>query len=110
MLAGITIPNVLRATQATTRNQTKVNQAWVVCGLERYRLAHCNYPENLEALVPQFLDKLPHDVIGGGPLKYRRTDDGKFRLYSVGWDEQDNGGTPGKDSDSGDWVWTTAAK
>ena len=40
------------------------------------------------------IEKLPHDIINGQPLHYRRTDDGQFVLYSVGWDEKDDGGVP----------------
>jgi hypothetical protein len=31
--------------------------------------------------------------------------DGKFRLYSVGWNLKDDGGTTTKDHAEGDWVW-----
>jgi hypothetical protein len=58
--------------------------------------------------VPAFISPLPQDVITGEPYKYRRTDDGQFILYSVGWDEKDDGGVPGKtewDYKQGDWVW-----
>lgn len=72
--------------------QTQVDLARVAIALERYQLAHGNYPETLEALVPQFITKLPHDVINGQPLKYRRTNDGSFILYSIGWNEKDDGG------------------
>ncbi len=64
----------------------------IACALERYHLAHGEYPETLDALMPQFMEKMPHDIIGGQPLHYRRTDDGKFLLYSVGWNETDDGG------------------
>jgi hypothetical protein len=86
--------------------------ARVACVLERYRLAHGEYPESLDALAPQFIGKLPHDIINGQPLHYRRTDDGKFVLYSVGWNETDDSGTvvflksgSAVDRDKGDWVW-----
>jgi len=49
---------------------------------------------------------LPHDVVTGDSLKYRRTADGRFLLYSVGWNEKDDDG----DSDKGDWVWPVAIK
>jgi hypothetical protein len=90
--------------------------ARVAIGLERYRLAHGEYPESLDALAPQFFDKLPHDVINGQPLHYRRTSDGQFVLYSVGWNETDDGGVVGLhkdgrvDRDTGDWVWRYPAK
>lgn len=115
-LATIALPNYTRATQTTARNQTKLKQALVVCALKRYRLTHGGYPANLGALVPQFVEELPRDVIGGQPLKYRRTDDGQFVLYSVGWNEQDDGGQVVLDKDGsadrekGDWVWPLATK
>jgi hypothetical protein len=96
--------------------QSQVNLARVACALERFRLAHGNYPETLDALAPQFIEKLPHDIINGQPLHYRRTDDGQFVLYSVGWNETDDGGQvaltkSGRvDSDHGDWVWQYPAK
>jgi len=109
ILARIAIPNFGRAIQTTAQNQTKANQALIVCGLERYRLAHGNYPEALDALVPLFVEKLPPDIIGGQPLKYRRTADGKFLLYSIGWNEKDDGGQVVHNKDGSvvndDWVW-----
>jgi len=53
-------------------------------------------------------------------LKYQRNGDGRFLLYSVGWNEKDDGGqvvrhggstsggegsTRGVDITKGDWVW-----
>jgi hypothetical protein len=62
----------------------------------------------VEALTPPFISHLPNDVIGGQPYKYHRTEDGQFVLYSVGWNEKDDDGVPGKtlfDDTEGDWVW-----
>jgi hypothetical protein len=92
--------------------QVQLDEARVACALERYRLAHGNYPETLAALEPQFIQNAPVDIFSGQPLKYRRADDGKFILYSVGWNEKDDGGKVvmyqgGKpqDFEKGDWVW-----
>ncbi len=63
-LVAVAVPNFTKATQTTAHNQTLVNEAQIVCALERYRLTHGNYPETLDALVPQFIEKLPHDIIG----------------------------------------------
>lgn len=71
--------------------QACVDLARVAIGLERYKLAHGSYPESVEVLAPQFIHQLPHDVIGGQPLKYRRTND-NFVLYSIGWNGKDDGG------------------
>ena len=101
-LATAANPNISRAMLTTARNQTLVHEALIACALERYRLAHNSYPETLDALVPQFLAQIPPDIIGGQPLHYRRTNEGKFLLYSIGWNEKDDGGKPGSDDD---WVW-----
>jgi len=107
----ISTPNYLRAWQATAHGQTQVNQALIVCALERYHLAHGDYPEKLESLMPQYLDDVPHDVIGGQPPHYRRAADGTFVLYSIGWSGRDHNGAPGNaiyqpySFTDGDWIW-----
>lgn len=108
LLARIAIPNELKAWQTTAYNQTLVNEAQIACALERYHVAHGEYPETLDALAPQFIETIPHDLIGGQPLLYRRTEDGKFLLYSVGWNETDDGGQKPPhltEYTQGDWVW-----
>jgi len=93
--------------------QEATDLARIACALERYRLVQGEYPEALGLLAPQYIDKIQHDIIGGKPLHYRRTVDGKYLLYSVGWNEADDAGKLGRprpDSDHidlwlGDWVW-----
>jgi hypothetical protein len=110
-VAAIVIPNYTRAIVTFAHSQTLANEAQVVCALERYRLAHNQYPESLEALIPLFMEKLPRDVIDGEPLHYRRQANGTFLLYSVGWNETDDGGQVAlkkdgsEDREKGDWVW-----
>jgi hypothetical protein len=104
--------------------EASVDLARTAVALERYRLARGEFPETLDALVPKFIAAVPHDVIGGQPLKYRREADGRFVLYSVGWNETDDGGTivlkenserraetpMSIDLEKGDWVWEYPAK
>ncbi|HEV2436543.1 MAG TPA: hypothetical protein VG077_11150 [Verrucomicrobiae bacterium] len=120
-IAAIAIPNFAKAWQTAAYHQTMVNEAQIACAMERYRLVHGEYPLTLNVLTPQFIEKLPHDIIGGRPsqgpgsasqpLHYRRMSNGKFLLYSVGWNETDDKGqvAPMKDGRSdleiGDWVW-----
>ena len=110
-VAAIVIPNYTRAIVTFAHSQTLANEAQVVFALERYRLAHNQYPESLEALIPLFMEKLPRDVIDGEPLHYRRQANGTFLLYSVGWNETDDGGQVAlkkdgsEDREKGDWVW-----
>jgi hypothetical protein len=113
ILERMLMPALGRAVKNFAYAQSSVDLARTAIALERYRLAHGEYPESLDALAPQFIAKVPHDVIGGQPLKYRREANGLFTLYSVGWNETDDGGvvvfkesSPDRvDVDKGDWVW-----
>ena len=87
--------------------QTAANQAALACALEQYHLANGNYPASLQSLVPDLMPTIPHDVVGGQDYRYRQVDADHFVLYSIGWNEKDDGGTPGESlfSREGDWVW-----
>ncbi|HTV62998.1 MAG TPA: hypothetical protein VMH30_10575, partial [Verrucomicrobiae bacterium] len=111
------LPDLSAAVKKFAYAQESVDLARVAIALERYRLAMGMYPESLDALSPRFMDEIPHDIIGGEPLHYERTNDGQFILYSVGWNGRDDGGVVvyrkgGKvvDTDQGDWVWRYPAK
>jgi hypothetical protein len=60
--------------------------------LKRHHLRHGEYPETLDALVPEFVAAVPVDYMDGQPLRYRRNADGSFTLYSVGENLTDDGG------------------
>ena len=106
------MPAVSGAAERFGRAQAGFDLASIGCALERYRLSKGHYPDTLDALSPKFLAKIPPDVITGQPLKYHLEADGRFLLYSVGWNERDDGGTVGLtprnqtfDPRKGDWVW-----
>lgn len=95
-----------------TASLTGIRLALVMCALERYRLAQGRYPSSLDELTPRFLLTVPRDLINHQPLHYRLASDGRFSLYSVGWDEKDDGGVPATDysqKGTGDWVWPSEA-
>jgi hypothetical protein len=109
-LAGIAIPSFARAWQTMARNQTSVDQAFIACALEGFRLAHGEYPPDLAALAPEFADRIPRGIFGEGQFHYRRLDATHFTLYSVGWNGKDEGGlasdsVPLVDRADGNWVW-----
>ncbi|MDB6125004.1 MAG: hypothetical protein JWQ71_3997 [Pedosphaera sp.] len=122
VFARFLLPSLPKIVQKAARGQTSVNLATIACALERYQLAHGAYPKTLEPLVPQFLSKLPHEITNGEPLKYRRSEDGRFVLYSIGSDGKDDGGAyPSKEGVdfqdnkfgsevTGDWVWRYPSK
>jgi hypothetical protein len=66
--------------------------AWAV---ERYRLAHGEYPRDLAVLVPAFIAQRPQGVLNGLPISFQRMSAKKLKIYSVGWDACDDDG--GKD-------------
>ncbi|MGH7940544.1 MAG: hypothetical protein ACREFR_05685 [Limisphaerales bacterium] len=104
-------PNLSRFAEKMAFGQESVELARVAIALERYHLALGHYPDSLEALSPRYIPKLPPDIVNGQPLRYRLKSDGWFVLYSVGWNERDDGGVPFKTSSTqidmarGDWVW-----
>lgn len=117
ILVGLLFPALEKAAKKYAVIQSQVDLARIACALERYRLAHGEYPAALTALAPQLIAQVPHDLINGQPLQYHRTDDGRFVLYSVGWNEKDDGGEVvlrkggfSVDTDQGDWVWRYPAK
>lgn len=114
--AAMVIPNLYKAVQTTAQYQNLADLAQTACALERYRIANGSYPDSLDALASKFIDKLPHDIIGGGPLKYHRNGD-TYVLYSIGWNEKDDGGIASPqpkdgqpDLENGDWVWQYSPK
>jgi len=107
-LSRLLLPAVSSFDFKMARAQTYANLARIACALERYRLAHGQCPETLDALVPQFLAAIPRDVITDQPLNYHRVNDGQYVLYSVGWNKKDDGGVAVKENKQrteGDWVW-----
>ena len=112
LFAAVALPYTANLVQKSAAAQTAADEAALACALERYRISKGDYPQTLSALVPQFIAAIPHDVITGKPLIYHVTDGGQFILYSVGWNETDDGGKivmskDGKtiDATQGDWVW-----
>jgi hypothetical protein len=100
-LVAAVVPNYTKACQTLAKNQTAVHQCLIACGLERFHIAQGNYPPNLQMLVPQHLAVLPREIINGGPYQYHLATNNSFQLYSVGWNEKDDGGTDSKL----DWLW-----
>ncbi len=118
LMAKLLLPALGNAARRSARVQTYVDATRVGCALERYRLANGNLPASLEALAPRFIAAIPGDVIDGKPLRYRLDPNSSYVLYSVGWNQTDDGGVLAwskdkKDSvdiEQGDWVWLMAAR
>ena len=71
---------------------THVRAGMAALAVERYRRDHADSPpDSLAALVPTYLPSVPTDPFTGRELLYR-TDRGRFVIYSLGPDGNDNGG------------------
>jgi hypothetical protein len=88
VLGGMPGQSVRRAVDA------EATQALVVTAVavQRWKLAHKNFPQRLDELVPALLPKLPVDPFDGQPLRYRAGTNASFTLYSVGHNFRDDGG------------------
>jgi len=113
VLSKLTARSTDSLAMKTGATQVAIDEAVVGCALERFRLRTGQFPNALDALVPDYLPAIPHDLIGGAPLRYQRKSDGNYLLYSIGWNEVDDGGVilpksaqhSGRDNEKGDWVW-----
>jgi hypothetical protein len=115
VLSNLLLPALDKAMLRACQAQVFTQLAIAACALERHRLARGSYPESLAALAPEF-GPLPTDPMSGQPFRYERTADGRFRLWSVGWNGKDDGGTVALTGtaasksrnivfEQGDWVW-----
>lgn len=112
IFARLLLPAIGKSSSKFAHAQVSIDLAVTACALERYRLKHQAYPVKLDPLVPEFMERVPTDVITGEILKYRSEADGSFVLYSVGWNLTDDAGEPGMlrsgksfDAQQGDWSW-----
>jgi hypothetical protein len=116
-MAALSLPAAGTLVTRTAYVASVNNQAIIACALERWFIEHKSYPDSLEELT-RAGEKLPNDPLTGEPIHYRKTPDGRYKLWCVGFDGKDDGGkrvlNP-KNPDStkfsdpaykGDWVWS----
>ena len=109
IFARLILPALETAWRKFILAQNTAEEAALACALERHRLATGQLPETLDALVPKFIARLPHDPFNGAPLKYERIGETDFVLSSVGWDQRDEEGAAVKVlAKRTDWVWRSA--
>jgi hypothetical protein len=122
ILAMIELRSMIFEIRRVVYDQGLVNEAIAACALERYRMEHNSYPDTLEAANRAGEKDIPLDV-SGKPMGYRKTPDGRYALWCVGFDGKDDGGkrvitdpahperTRFADPDYlGDWVWDFPVK
>ena len=75
--------------EATLEAMMLTTKAGLACKI--YKNQTGRYPENLDALVPDFMDAVPTDPFSGKPLIFRLQDGGVL-IYSVGSNGKDDEG------------------
>jgi len=101
ILVALLLPAAANAQEAEDRAVQSQANLRVAIALAGYRAQHGSYPESLKQLAPEMLKQIPADLFAGKPLNYRRTPDG-YLLYSIGPNEQDDGGRYYNDDPRGD--------
>lgn len=115
-VADIGVPSIYAQVELAAMLQAYFDMAVISSALIRYQKTTGTYPDKLGELVPGFLSALPKERIGGADYHYQQLSDGKsFKLWSVGWNEVDDGGRvaiktrknrqPLHSTKKGDWVW-----
>jgi hypothetical protein len=117
ILASAAVPAAKHVINECVDTNARVNQAIIACALERHRIANGSYPDSLDAVRLADGKPLPPDPMDGKPMRYRKTADGRYALWSVGFDGKDDGGKRTVDEKkpentrfndekyAGDWVW-----
>jgi hypothetical protein len=105
----LAMPAIKKTTFGIALAGTTNHQAILACALERYKIHHGKLPLTLDELMPEYLDKVPNQVVISEPMIYRRVNDQDYLLYSIGWNMQDDGGVISDDNraDKLDWVWAS---
>ena len=109
-LVATAVPAMAGVVTRTMYCQAFVDMGVVACALARHQLREETLSKDLEALVPEFLAEPVVDVMSGNALHFRREGEREFSLWSVGWNQRDDGGSreplmPKASWNIEDWVW-----
>lgn len=115
-LSHLSFPAFSSIASRSFETAVSVRLARIACAVELYHLKNGEFPPSADALVPDFLDKLPEDFFDpGNPLKYEKGAQGdRYRVYSVGKNWTDDAGEVAfepkgnqsrRDLEKGDWAW-----
>lgn len=91
-IATILIPNWEKASLNLLRCETQRQMVLTALALKRHELRHGQLPADLALLRNEFLPALPADYMNGRHLRYHKVSDGRFKLWSVGENGEDENG------------------
>lgn len=93
LMSNLLRPALGAAVKTDLQLRARLRTAVAAMAAERYRLDHGRLPDDLQDLVPRYLDEVPLDPFTGEELRYTRT--AAAVIYSVGHDGVDDGGRDG---------------
>jgi hypothetical protein len=94
----ILIPALGRASVGEVTAHINLQVAGAALAAEEWRMKHGAWPDSLEELVPELLERAPEDPFGEGSIQYRKTDTGVV-VYSLGPDGKDDRGVSQEEAD-----------
>ncbi len=81
------VPALNRSVAKNVSDIALLRCAEAVVGIERYRRAHdYHLPETLQELTPKFLEHIPGDPYGEGPVSFEKRTGGGYKVSSSGKD------------------------
>ncbi len=102
------IPFINSIIPRSLHTETAARQADIAVAVQRFFLRNQQLPDSLGQLLPELLPEIPLDPMTGAPMQYRILDPTNYILWSVGWNQTDEGGTPPDRAnyrETKDWVW-----
>lgn len=91
VLSKIMMPSISRAVELHCQSIGRERAMCAALACERYRLKHGDWPADLAALAPEFLDAVPVDPFDDQPIRYAQIPEG-IKVWTIGEDMTDNGG------------------
>lgn len=91
-VARMALPDFRSFRGRTLFSQTALQMGVIACALERFKVGEGKYPQQLQELVPRFLEQLPRDPHGKGSTYRYSPSESRYVLYSLGQDQDDDGG------------------
>lgn len=101
VLTSILLPGLTSFTQSDLKAAQTRDHLRVAFALTAYHADHGEYPGNLAALKPKYLEKLPIDRFSGKAIIYQCSKQG-YLFYSIGRNEKDDQGRSFGDELAGD--------
>ena len=94
ILLATVMPPVRPVRAAVDRTVAQKNAVLTALAMYRYHKRNKEWPKTEDDLIPEFLDRMPADILTGKPLHSKIVDD-RLLIYSVGMDYDDDGGVDG---------------